>query len=317
MRYTVKDLGWLAVVLLALWGSAACRGGRAPTARLSHRAAEPSVAALVQRADEAFATFQKPDYGRPLVQGPDISRRVGSLYWEACRAGDKRSCWLADVLAHSEQTEVAVRGNCLAGDLMNCRALELYATSELDKRLRGWAGRTRVCRTPECREATRSECADGFPVSCWNLSQDGEPKALERATHLALEGCRAGLLVECRLLQRTGSITASLFAHERLCTLALEQCRSFSEYDYPDHPEGIRDALERGCQFGTGEEREFSCGMVVYSGYLEGKYPEPVPGRALALGEWYCRLKEPDPTLCLHSLRERIRRGVVNQPVNP
>lgn len=317
MRASVTRRRWVVAVHLGLWAAAACGDDRTPAAPLSARAVEPDVAALVRRADEAFAASQKPDYRRPFVQGPDLTKQVGSLYWKACLAGDKRSCWTADALIHSKHTEMMVRRNCLAGDRMSCRALpDDNWSSKPDKRLQGWAGRVIPCDEPECIEAQRRECAAGFPRSCeWvpirltgslnNIWHYVETPFQRRMVRLALEACLVGVIEDCRWLE-------SAPFHPREAVDAAGQHCAMKARNCPQARIGDvikdRDLLEHGCQYGSGDEQAGSCRRAE-DGYYNMGYPEPYPGRALELGRWSCARRH-DPAKCLQDLQLQQARHV-------
>lgn len=294
------------VAQLAVWAVVAC--GQPPATQApatpppptppADRTHEPDVAALVRRADEALAAMQRPDYRRPFVQEPDTRKLVGDLYLEACRAGDRSSCWMADAVDPSERAATALRGGCLAGDLMSCRALRRERSSAPDKRLRGWASHDRTCEAPDCREILRQECEAGFPGSCNALSflENDEGRLAARAMTLATEGCRAGLLVECRWLVVKHDGDREL-ASEQLCSLAGEECR----FMYTLGPIKARDSFEHGCQYGRGEDQYNSC-LFLELGYYEMGYPEPYPGRALEIARWVCE-RGTNPARCIDDPR--------------
>jgi hypothetical protein len=311
-------------LLLAAGTLMACRESppaRSPSNRT--RIIESSVTALVRPADEAFASTLVPDYDRPFIKKPHDLEWVSGLYLQACRAGDRRSCWRADATYSSKLTEEMVHRNCLAGDLMSCRALrrepwEPDEPSEPDKRLRGWVGRAIQCDGPQdcqkearqkcqeldCWEALQQECADGFPASCWSPLHRNDEGALARATELAMEGCQAGLRKECQwLLLHISDHAKWVFAYGHLCHWAAD-CGDLSYY-FKGEPIKVREIRERGCQYGRGTEKGIAC-EAAWRGYLDGTYPEPVPGRGRALVEWSCKQWveegfEPDLAACVAS----------------
>ncbi|HWU87203.1 MAG TPA: hypothetical protein VN253_08010 [Kofleriaceae bacterium] len=293
------------VVQLAMGFMMACgRPAPVPAPAPRNQARAVSVADLVRRADEALTASRPPDYRRPQMEGPDPTRQVKDLYWKACRAGDRRSCWIADAMGHGDAKAI-IRRNCRAGDLMSCRALSPEFEPKPDRRLHGWAGRADPCDTPECQETQRQECTDGFPVSCERLDS-AEPHdpfdpgpLLQRAGKLALDGCRAGILEECSWLEfGHRDLDEKALAAEQLCILALKDCR----YAYKD-PIVYRDLMERGCQYGKDEEQRDTCRWLG-NGYYDLQYPEPYPGRAREIGEWNCARKR-DPAKCLKELEAR------------
>jgi hypothetical protein len=289
------------VVQLAVWVSACGDRSSAPTR--SSDILDSYAAVLARHADEAFAATLKPDYERPLVKKPHGLAWVSERYLEACRAGDRRSCWLADTISTSEDAAGMVRGHCLAGDLMSCRAIRTPEGAEPDQRLRGWAGRmlsceglgcevavpTR-CKWIDCQGPMQQECAAGFPASCWNRDFNKEDQqAHARATALAREGCRAGIFAECHWLTRNGlDRSARGFAFSQICALTAERCGLISLYVEGDDLTKARDAEERACQYGRSREQDAMCFTLIHD-YREGRYREPVPGRGLALAERGCR----------------------------
>jgi hypothetical protein len=272
------------VVLIVVWGSA-CGGRASPLP--SNRTVGSDLAALVWRADEALASTLRTDYQRPFLQKlPDLAW-VSDRYLEACEAGDRRSCWLADGIRSSERAMMMVRSNCLAGDLMSCRALPEDQSDIPDRRLRGWAGRASTCVMSACEEARRQECTAGFPMSCLrNHTLDEEANA--RAALLTGEGCRAGILQECKWLTlHAPQRSISKMAYERVCSLSGHQCNAVAS-EYKEDPARARDALERGCQHTEGWEQDSMCVELIES-YRDNLYQEPVPGRLQALIEWQCK----------------------------
>lgn len=285
-----------ALLVLATWTSSGCSSPAPhrppPASSSSTLAAESGTVTLVRRADEAFTATLRPDYEQPHQDKPHGLEWVSALYLEACRAGDRRSCWLADSTHQSEATTAIMRRGCLAGDRLSCRALPENNGDEPDRGLPGWAGRSRYCFHTECVEIMRQECEAGFPRSCWRVSDVEDEamvgaEAIERAIGLALDACRAGVLEECYSLSAlTKRGFKAIWAFEQICNLSAN-C-SAGDRIHSDQPLRARAALERGCQYGRGDEQELAC-MRLILGYLQGVYPEPVPGRARALAEWYCR----------------------------
>jgi hypothetical protein len=260
-------------------------------------AARPDVAELMRRADEAFASTLKPDYDRPFVEKPHGLPWVSERYLEACRAGERRACWIADTVHSSEATRKMVSDNCLAGDPMSCRAIRPSGMAESDRRLPGWVGRAfacedgcakdvqQRCEAMGCRPLMQQECEAGFPLSCWNREINLKDKqAWERAAALARNGCQEGIYTECSWLDVWAGDPD---AGDKICTMAAEGClvNSFDLFNNTDLT-GYRDWLERGCQYGELKEQLATCNTLA-SGY-HGMYREPVPGRSEALTAWVC-----------------------------
>lgn len=298
------------VVQLAMW-VAACGGGRSPAPRLANEVAQPDPSALARRADEALAATLKPDYQRPLVKKPDVLAPVRARYLDACEAGDRRSCWLADAIRRSDRAAAMVRRNCLAGDQMSCRALPWNSDLRPSKQFRGWAGRWSRCYRPECQEDLRQECAEGFAASCWRISNPSDDERA-RAASLAREGCREGILEECRgLFQLPGRDRPSSeleFAAGQFCRLTAICERAVSLYEH--EPIKQRDALERTCQYGPKVDNIIACDTLA-DGYRDRLYPEPVPGRGRALAEWRCLSMHSGPgSLCMQEVDQQFPAAV-------
>lgn len=280
------------VALLALWTSAC--DSKPPVTLLSGQADGRETAALVRQADEAFAALLILDYRRPFLREPDVAQRASDLYFEVCRAGDHRSCWLSAAIRPSERAAAMLRQNCRAGDVMSCRSLRRAGDEAPDQSLRGWAGFAQ-CDAEDCRGTLQQECDAGFPMSCWVLvprkayfEEELKHPLYVRGRRLALEGCRAGLIAECQLMVGKGVRDP---AEIQLCRLSMKKCSGLIDQRWNEY----------GCQYGTGEDQRHSCDHAVM-GYLEGRHPEPVPGRTRALIEWICR-RLPDESSCLRMFR--------------
>ncbi|MDB4957200.1 MAG: hypothetical protein JWO36_4769, partial [Myxococcales bacterium] len=182
--------------------------------------------------------------------------------------------------------------NCLAGDKPSCRALPSYE-SNLTFAAPGAAGRSEACRTaaPECDHATlQRECAEGFGASChaWRFLGPPDLDALEaRELPIVVEGCRDGLIDECKALEVTKAGDATrIIAYEQVCKLTHDQCAMVAHaYQRAGASARARDMLERTCQYVADE---LAACLELADGYRTGKYPEPVPGRGTALRDWAC-----------------------------
>jgi hypothetical protein len=204
---------------------------------------------------------------------------------------------MSDAIRGSDEAAARVRRNCLAGDVMSCRAIGAHTPEGSEERFQGWAGRT-ACAAPGCRDVLRRECEAGFPVSC--ATQEPDDPLLSgplqvRATMLALEGCRVGILDECAWLAfKSWDRSDRDLGAARLCKLHMELCSLTHNADLAEY----------GCQYGTGEEQDHAC-FAAERGYYELGQPEPVPGRARALAERRCRKDAGDLELCLQEVRTR------------
>lgn len=282
------------LVALALW-AVACGDPPAPQP-VSHSVIAPSRSPELVHADDAFAALQRPDYRRPFKGQPDLVLRASELYLEACRAGDRRSCWVSKELRYSKPAIALMSDNCRAGHLMSCRALPPTVD---DATLPGHAGRR--CNTGECREIFKEECQKGFPRSCFELeSEEGADVTALRAreTELATEGCRAGVLDECRFLDIIArDEKLSRLVWTQLCQLSVGSCnnRRF------DRQIEARDLLETACQHGR--HLEIRCALLL-SRYVEGTFSEPAPGRAGAIATFLCGAGT-EPAACLEALRRK------------
>lgn len=306
------------MMISALLACVLACGTAAPSVPLSAVAAQKTsevqktdAAALVRKADKLFAAYARSDYRLPMEQAPHSAIGVSAGYLEACQSGDRRSCWLAMEIhpamhgypsrSGRELALKMVRRNCRAGDQMSCRALPKDESKVPDRELPGWAGRARTCSKPPCTEVLRQECAEGFPMSCRRLFELAGPEERMRAASIAIKGCRAGILNDCRAIYGLSPTPADHeFATAQFCTLT-GHCM-FHVDDDQDPPLEVREELERTCQYVPGFDGEVACDLLVI-GYHEGRYPEPVPGRARALAAWKCRDAAPD-SYCVQDMRK-------------
>lgn len=257
---------------------------------------------LVGSADRLLDAWE-PDYRRPVEQVTSSRTSAAAQFLEACRAGDKRSCWMAMTLVDASGWQAAaalVERNCRAGDLMSCRALPAEHHKLVFADAPGEVGRSWRCsqfnQVPACDllgiASMRSECAAGFVASCWNLefAQPPLPDRVEigaRIAGLAQEGCEQGLVDDCRALVRHATGDLEVLASERLCALVGEHCPQLATARVErGEPVRARDALERGCQHPS--KATLMVCLELGQGYLDAAYPEPVAGRGQALVDWAC-----------------------------
>lgn len=169
---------------------------------------------------------------------------------------------------------------------MACRAAQRYGL--LQPGDLGYFGSIDLGGLPgeeECNEAAlAAECKAGFPRSC-EMSSD--PWLQARAAKLAAEGCRVGLVKEC-------PIEGTWEDFKWRCWVAPVMCFRFSPKvrdDYPYEP-ARRELAERACRL-LGRD---AC-IYLAAQYADGRFPQPVPGRARALAERFCtpaQLADPD-----------------------
>lgn len=250
---------------------------------------------LIMQADQGLKERWPLDYRRPFLEEAYREDTLQHLYIEACRDGDKRSCWMAAMLEGWSPSGTATKqviDNCVAGDVMSCRALPHRNDRSYGDRVLGSAGRSTVCTHPDldrrCNMAAlRQECSAGFPSSCMDVSRATDTdrdRFRERTRVLARAGCESGIKDECELLRQTANGRDDLvFGRLQLCILDISWCES---RDYRERGDfiGARDSDERYCQHGRVRSFCFWLGQQ----YMEGVYQEPVPGRANSLITWAC-----------------------------
>jgi len=270
----VRRAGVVVVWLVACAASAR----EVPTA---NRVPEHDVAELVRRAEQALADDRRLDYARPFADKPH--EPVAARFLDACRAGDRRSCWIAAQLDGGDVAKSAgelVHANCRAGDAMSCRA---DLTSE---------GRSDACADSleSCDAAKlRAECENRLAVSCERLLHvrpviaDWEAIKV-RTAQLARDGCAAGILAECVAWSASDDGDHDLAAEQR-CTLAYDCMLLGNAQLARKHGDAARDAFELECQRGR---RPAPACEVLGAHYIAGTLREPTPGRGKALVEWAC-----------------------------
>lgn len=283
-------------------------GSHEPSVQNVELSNKPPSAALAQRADQALADGVRPNYRRPMAGAPLDRQAIGALYVAACRAGDKRSCWVA-VTFHDPQGTAAAQiiENCRAGDLLSCRAIPEDKTLDVSNHLPGWGGRSRACGVDGCSRAIlQKECDAGFPRSCDQVVDMIEPYVEVRPpgyqvspelvaplVRLTRRGCAAGLIGECFLLSSRSPRLPDdmnndqLLAHQHMCDIAIVGCDDLGHiYKAKGDVVKAQETFERACQFGAG-----GCAGAA-SGYLDDHLPEPAPHRGEDLARWACQHDE-------------------------
>jgi hypothetical protein len=251
---------------------------------------------LVALAGRALSKRWPLDYRRPFVTEPEPQpedETAANLYLEACREGDKPSCWIAATIdgAGIERATPHVLENCRAGDVMSCRALPNHLPFGDAP---GREGRSERCQAPgkTCDlAALRQECEEGFAFSCWWMFQAPPPadRLEAHALPLARAGCRATIENDCRLLWSIDEASADdhKLSSDQLCPLRISECSgALTRYLKLGDLGRARDVAEQICQHG-GEQSRYNClGLGEY--YVSGTLPEPVQGRGEALISWAC-----------------------------
>ncbi len=259
--------GCAALVCCVVW-----IGCRSPESNLQHPEVshQRSGASRVQLADQALAESARPDYRRPMLTEPIDRSAVSELYLAACRAGDKRSCWLAMEVQDSKGVaEALVRDNCRAGHSMSCRALpaidvkrfdadaeasamlddmgQVLAKERIDKGLPGSLGRSHSCHNGyNCdRDALQQECEAGFPNSCEDIVK------LDERTHDMVSPDEETFAVRIALITRIVRL-ARQGCHADIVSECYQL--AFWKPDVPDVPDTEADdrlfGYERLCRIG-------------------------------------------------------------------
>ncbi|MEO7732674.1 MAG: hypothetical protein ABIY55_17020 [Kofleriaceae bacterium] len=248
---------------------------------------------LVAQAERALSTRWPLDYRRPFVIQPE-DETAANLYLEACREGDKPSCWIAATMDGSGigRATPRVLENCRAGDVMSCRALPSHldfgdAPGREGRSERCWGVPEKTCDL----SALRRECEAGFAFSCWWMFQAPPPdKGLAaHALPLARAGCRASIENECRMLWSSGDAGAAdqKLSDDHLCPLRIGECSAaLTRYLKLGDFGRARDVAEQLCQYG-GDQSHYNC-LTLGEYYVSGTLPEPVHGRGEALISWAC-----------------------------
>lgn len=280
--------------------------------------ARASVAELLARAERANAEHLPLDYARPFERASVPESPAVALYLDACRAGDKRACWLAMQLAEQDAVVSAplerapaqissrwrealklVEANCMGGDRESCRALpaDADARSLSFPTAPGLLGRSRRCSESDtlsgCSETLlRSECDAGFVRSCRALSgllvlrsaESAKPHELvDEAEAIAQRADHLGA-DDCNAgIVATCTLEEAVVAGSELVCSFGRQCSTLAQsYLRQGDTRRARDAAERDCQYFANRCAEL--GVM----YLDGTLPEPVVGRGQALVDFVC-----------------------------
>ena len=267
-----------------------------PISNTEPRDVEP----LARAADDALAAILRPDYRRPFDPREIHYGEVRTMYLAACRAGDRRSCWMVPQLRDPDErvrdgsADDFIAKNCVAGDVMSCRALSSY-----DQRpgVPGASSRTAACRdNSQCDLAILDDdCVRGLPNACM-LASGIATEARSAVYHtrfvaLAVDGCKQGLLDECQSIRMFENSKrardARIVAATQLCLITAERCGEAS-YAVGETTITARDLNEHECQISSRPLRRNLCSELVRQ-YAAHTYPEPVPNRFIDLRDWYCR----------------------------
>jgi hypothetical protein len=274
---------------------------------------------LARVADAKLQTFLGADYRRPFDAARAAYAPIRTAYLEACHGGDHRSCWMVSQLYDwtTEQPDPraddSVVRDCISGDLMSCRAIDPLRSPSVVAP--GMAGRTLGCvsTTPCDRGELRNECTRGFPRSCGVLAvieSETSPQGSvdqQRTYDLALDGCRRGLVWECRFLE-SGTDRYRAFAASEICRMTAHECVSAARI-VGWATTAARDLTEHECQFSRASDRS-SC-VVLVSRYQRRVWAEPVPNRFVDLRDWLCQQKNPlvDDDICNGADLEHVVTG--------
>lgn len=241
-----------------------------------------NLAALAERSLKAGRPV---DYDLPFRGVPPLRSAVVLRFHQLCVRGDHRACWIEAQystarLSTGDYTRVA--DNCRAGDRLSCRALPIPGPGlPAYPDLPGAMGRGVECQTPASErcdeELLHRECAEGFRNSCLSIPYDEEHAEAQHAAfkHLADEDCGHDIASGC--VRPEGSLEA------RVCELT-DECFELGLSLESHDALGARNALERACQY---DQSQFVCATLA-AHYIHHEWPEPVPGRGLALMKWAC-----------------------------
>ena len=273
------DRCWVALFVCAC-------GASVPPTPTPTRAQRPLVTR--EQADRALRSDAPLDYERPFREKPVDRSATAQLFHARCDGGDARACIVESELTGSLDV---VAANCRNGDLMSCRALPLDDGSAKFPDLPG--AMSRACSTT-CDAATlRQECTDGFAWACFKLGENdpsGDGDAMmAKYLKASVEGCRAGISINCGFAGLSKDDLARIDAAKRLCELHLDRCGELATAYMAEHDtKNARDAFERACQYGN-----TSVCLELGVKYTGGELTEPVVGRGQALIDWACRRKLP------------------------
>jgi hypothetical protein len=203
--------------------------------------------------------------------------------------------------------------NCIAGDLMSCRSIDPFRSPSIAAP--GSAGRTIGCGSKHSCDLTgmRRECDRGFPLSCHVLAvmeSETSPQGKidqQRTYDLAFDGCRRGLVSECRFLE-PGTERDRTFATSQICLMTGYECYGAALVVGKDTT-AARDLTEHECQFSKASDRS-SCAALVDK-YQRHVWAEPVPNRLADLRDWLCQQKNElvDDETCKQADPKRVVNG--------
>lgn len=279
---------------------AACATASAPTP-VANQDGSAERAALVRRAEEALASeTETADLRRTSLSPPIDRRETAERFLAACSAGDHRSCWIAfEIGGPGEAALPAIRANCEAGDQLSCRALPAMT------------GPT------DAKELARA-CAAGYPASCARIITyaPAQSELTNRVVELVRQGCAAGITGECDLMLGIRielDLPDKLLASRQLCSIAHRRCYLLGHVEWTDVIKR-RDLFEHACQYGVDRDAEQACEELNIA-YFFHDYPEPVPGRWMALEEWDCRRRGIPIDGCLQRLRREYGGPLAPPPI--
>lgn len=288
---------WVLVVL----GACGATSSPAPTVKPTSTAApSPAVSreqsVTRESAERALGEDAPLDYERPFNGKPVDRRATTKLFHARCAGGDPQACIVESELIGFDASGkylAAVAANCRTGHLMSCRALPMDDGRAQFPDLPGAMSRSDACSTPNkppCdARKLRQECTEGFASACFALGENetsAEGDALlARFLELSVEGCRAGIALNCGFAGLSKNERDRIDSAERRCELRRDQCADlFSFYSAAHETTKARDALERACQYGN-----TSVCLDLGVKYADRELAEPVPGRGQALIDWACQ----------------------------
>ena len=257
------------------------------------------------------------DYERPFSNKPFPRSDLKKEFHALCEGGDTRACIVESELIGFDKDGKylqAVAANCRKGDLMSCRALPMDNGPAQFPDLPGAMSRSDACSSPNkppCDAAKlRQECTDGFAWACFSLGESDPTGAgdalLARYLKLSVEGCRAGIALNCGFAGLSKSDRDRIDVAERLCDLHRDQCTAlFFAYSAVHDMTKARDGLERACQYGN-------AGACLDLGvkYVDRELAEPVLDRGQALIDWACpKLAENRHGKLLRDQAEKCERA--------
>lgn len=262
---------------------------------------------LIDAADQMLFVSVALDYRRPMQGWPYDREPVRKAFYQACKAGDPRSCWMVreverglqdpKPLPYEADAVARIVESCRAGDRLSCSAMAPGDLQDIDV-LPGHYARNQDCAAfSTCNlDGLSRECRDGYADSCVKLRElqpiDRDRTAVtEAAKRLTDEGCHAGIVRDCRSAARLFGDAANeadraklVSVREQLCTIGLV-CSELGHLYLQKDPERAQIALERDCQLNGACED-------VWRAYTS--HPpairEPVPGRAAKLRSWACKV---------------------------